>query len=285
VFKVIHLSQMLVLQLQMKNSISVVITCLILCVSCKTTKQINKAIQPKEVVEVVDKNAEDSIRKVNETFSLFRKNNIDFKTFSAKIKVESTGSKGKNPDISAVVKIVKDSAIWISLSASIINVEVFRVFITKDSVVLVNKQEKEVQYRSLDYLQDVTEIPFDYKTLQDLIIGNPIFIGDSIQSYREVNDRILMSTLNRFFKNLFTITIDSKLMVHSKMDDVDMLRNRTADITYDDYELMNGIFFSKSRQISVSEKTKLDVNLIFKQYEFNKEFSLTFNVPKNYIRK
>jgi len=259
---------------------------LILLGSCKTTKQINKAIQTKEVAElVIDKNAEDSIRKVNETFSQFKKNNIDFKTFSAKIKVESTGAKGKNPDISAVVKIVKDSIIWISLSASIINVEVFRVFITKDSVVLVNKQEKEVQYRSLDYLQEVTEIPFDYKTLQDLIIGNPIFIGDSIQSYREVNDRILMSTLNRFFKNLFTISIDSKIMVHSKMDDVDILRSRTADITYDDYELMNGIFFSKSRQISVSEKTKLDVNLIFKQYEFNKELTLTFNVPKNYIRK
>lgn len=270
----------------MKNSISVFISCLILSVSCKTTKQINKAIQPKEVVEVVvDENTTDSIQKVNEIFTQFKKNNIDFKSFSAKIKVESTGSKGKNPDITAVVKIVKDSAIWISLSASIINVEVFRVFITKDSVVLVNKQEKEVQYRSLDYLQEVTEIPFDYKTLQDLIIGNPIFIGDTIQSYREVNDRILMSTLNRFFKNLFTITLDSKLMVHSKMDDVDILRNRTADITYDDYELMNGIFFSKSRQISVSEKTKLDVNLIFKQYEFNKELSITFNLPKNYIRK
>ena len=65
---------------------------MILCVSCKTTKQINKAIQTKEVVELVlDKNAEDSIRKVTETFSQFRKNNIDFKTFSAKIKVESTG--------------------------------------------------------------------------------------------------------------------------------------------------------------------------------------------------
>ena len=270
----------------MRHPISVVLTCLILCVSCKTTKQINKAIQTKEVLEVVvDKNVKDSIRKVNETFSQFKKNNIDFKTFTAKIKVESTGSKGKNPDISAVVKIIKDSAIWVSLSATIINVEVFRVFITKDSVVLINKQEKEVQFRSLDYLQEVTEIPFDYKTLQDLIIGNPIFIGDTIQSYREVNDRILISTLNRFFKNLFTISTDSKIMVHSKMDDIDIFRSRTADITYDDYELLNGIFFSKSRQISVSEKTKLDVNLIFKQYEFNKELSLSFNVPKNYIRK
>jgi 2-polyprenyl-3-methyl-5-hydroxy-6-metoxy-1,4-benzoquinol methylase len=272
--------------MQMKNLLSIIIVSVIFLVSCKTTKEINKAIKPKETLEnIVDQNVADSIQKVNTIFNQFKTNNIDFKTFSAKIKVESNGAKGKNPDITAVVKIVKDSAIWISLSASIINVEVFRVFITKDSVVLVNKQEKEVQYRSLDYLQVVTEIPFDYKTLQDLIIGNPIFLGDSIQSYREVNDKILMSTINRVFKNLFTINVDSKIMVHSKMDDVDILRSRTADITYDDYELTNGIFFSKSRQISVSEKTKLDVNLIFKQYEFNKELTLSFNVPKNYIRK
>jgi uncharacterized protein YgbK (DUF1537 family) len=62
----------------MRNSISVVLICLILLGSCKTTKQINKAIQTKEVAELgIDKNAEDSIRKVNETFSQFKKNNID----------------------------------------------------------------------------------------------------------------------------------------------------------------------------------------------------------------
>ena len=133
-------------------------------------------------------------------------NYIDFKTFSAKIKVEYQDSKGKQPDVTAIVRIIKDSAIWISLTASILNIEVYRVLITKDSVILLNKQEKEVQYRSLDYLQEVTEIPFDYKTLQDLLIGNPVFIDSNIVYYKKTDDQILFSMVGGYFKHLLTLS-------------------------------------------------------------------------------
>jgi hypothetical protein len=259
---------------------------IVLLASCNATKKINQAIATKEVITVENKDRADSIRMVNETVSQFKSNYIDFKTFNAKIKVESTGSKGKNPDITAVVRIIKDSAIWMSLSATFINIEVYRVLITPDSVILINKQDKEVQYRSLDYLQEVTEIPFNFKTLQDLIVGNPIFLGDSINSFRRKDDLILFSSIDEFFKNLFTITSDQKLMLHSKMDDVDHARSRTADMTYGQYDHNNGCcFFSTDRQIVVSEKNKLEIQLNFKQYEFNKELSVAFPVPKNYIRK
>ncbi len=270
----------------MKHPIYLLVACLLFMASCSSTKQINKVIQPKELTPVIiNKDVEDSIAKMKAVFHQFTNNQIDFKTFNAKIKVDSEGANGKNQDISVVVKIIKDSAIWISLSATILNVEIYRVLVTKDSVILINKQEKEVQYRSLDYLQEVTQIPFDYKTLENLIVGNPIFISDSISSFRKVDNNILVSTIDPFFKNLFTLTGDKKVMIHSKMDDLDISRNRTADITYDDYEMLDGIFFSTSRQISVSEKTKLDIKMKFKQYEFNKELSVGFNVPKNYISK
>ena len=153
--------------------------------SCKTTRQINKVIAPKDSTTVFDnKSAEDSIKLVNETLKAFDAHYIDFKTFSAKIKVDIEDSKGKQPDLVAVIRMIKDSAIWISLSASILNVEVYRVLITKDSVILLNKLEREVQYRTLDYLQEVADIPIDFKTLQDLIVGNPVFYNDSIKSYR-----------------------------------------------------------------------------------------------------
>ena len=270
----------------MKHPIYVLMACLITMASCSSTKQINKVIQPKELTPVlINTDVEDSINKMKAVFHQFTNNQIDFKTFSAKIKVDSEGANGKNQDISVVVKIIKDSAIWISLSATILNVEIYRVLVTKDSVTLINKQEKEVQYRSLDYLQEVTQIPFDYKTLENLIIGNPIFISDSISSFRKVENVILVSTIDPFFKNLFTLSGDKKVMTHSKMDDLDVSRNRTADITYDDYEMNEGIFFSTTRQITVSEKTKLDIKMKFKQYEFNKELSVGFHVPKNYISK
>jgi hypothetical protein len=69
------------------------------------------------------------------------------------------------------------------------------------------------------------------------------------------------------------------------LDDVNIVRNRTADITYGDYETVNGVNFSTYRQITVSEKNKLDINLNYKQYEFNKELLIIFNIPSSYIRK
>ncbi|MEI9935015.1 MAG: peptidoglycan DD-metalloendopeptidase family protein [Ferruginibacter sp.] len=73
--------------------------------------------------------------------------------------------------------------------------------------------------------------------------------------------------------------------MHSKLDDVDVNRNRTADITYDDYDNKTGINFSTYREITVSEKNKLDIILNIKQYDFNKDLSISFNIPKNYERK
>jgi hypothetical protein len=159
------------------------------------------------------------------------------------------------------------------------------VLITPDSVILLNKQEKEVLFRSLDYLQEVTQIPFDYKTLQDFFIGNPIFMGDSITSYRKIEGHILISTITKEFKNLFTIQSSDHLITHLKLDDIDKTKSRTADITFEDYQPVDAIIFSSIRHISVSEKKKLDIHLQYKQVEFNKELSVHLSIPKNYLRK
>jgi hypothetical protein len=253
-------------------------------IACHTTKKINQAIAPRDTTNIVaTKNtSEDSILFVNSVKEGLKKNYIDFKTFSAKIKVDIEDAQGKQPDITAVVRIIKDSAIWISLSATFLNFEVFRVLITKDSVIVLNKQKKEVQYRSLDYLQEVTEIPFDFKTIQNLLIGNPIFFNDSNVTFRNLGNYILASSAENDFKNLLTISSDKNQILHCKLDDIDISRNRTADITYDEFSDVNGKPFSTYRAIVVSEKNKLDLRMNFKQFEFNKDLSVSFSIPKNY---
>ncbi len=254
--------------------------------ACHTTKKINKAIAPKDTTMVViNHTAEDSILFADNVKKNLADNFIDFNTFSAKIKVDIEDAEGKQPDITAVVRMVKDSAIWISLSATFLNFEVFRVLITKDSVIVLNKQKKEVQYRSLDYLQEVTQIPFDFKTIQNLLIGNPIFFDSSNATFKNIGNYILASSVGNDFKNLLTLSLDNKNVLHSKLDDIDLARNRTADITYDAYTNINGKPFSTYRQIVVSEKNKLDLRMNFKQFEFNKELSVSFSVPKNYKKK
>lgn len=257
----------------------------IIATSCKTTKTtINNVIAPKDSVATVksDSFTKDSINLAANTRKNLSANYIDFKSFSAKIKVDVENAKGKQPDITATLRMIKDSAIWISLNATFLNFEVYRIYITPDSVILMNKQDKEVQYRSLDYLQEVTEIPFDFKTLQDILIGNPVFFEDSNAGFRKIEEFTLVSTIGSDFKNLLTLSAQNNLLLHSKLDDVIAYRNRTASITYDDYVPAGDHSFSTKRQIIISEKNKIDIRLNFKQFEFNKELSVSFVVPKNY---
>ena len=252
--------------------------------SCRSAKKIQAAVAKKDTVSlsITHASAEDSILVIKHALADVHSKEYDFKTFSAKIKVDFQNGKGNQPNITAYVRILKDSLIWVSGYATVFNIEAFRVLINKDSVFVIDKINKQVQYRSIDYLQDVTEIPFDFKTLQNLLIGNPVFFEDSVVSYKETESKILLATLGRDFKNLLTIDKSNHLLVHSKLDDADINRNRTADLTYSNYENNNGINFSSYREITVSEKNKLDIQLNFKQWEFNKDLSIIFTIPKNY---
>ncbi len=256
-------------------------------VGCKTAKKIQAAVDKKDStsINITQPVNEDSILLVKNALQEVYSKKIDYKTFSAKIKVEYEDAKGKQPNITAYVRALKDSLIWISGYATIFNVEAFRILIKKDSVFVLDKINKEVKLRSIDYLQEVTEIPFDFKTLQNLLIGNPIFLDDNIISYKETDSKILLATLGKYFKHLLTLNKTDHFLIHSKLDDVNIVRNRTADITYGDYVNNNGVNFSTFREITVSEKNKLDVLLNFKQYEFNKELVIIFNIPANYTRK
>lgn len=258
--------------------------CLAMLISCRPTRQIKKAVAPREIPEVIEVTPStiDSTRIIQSTLDQLTSHYIDYRTFSAKIKVDVTDNKGKQPEITAIVRVIKDSAIWMSLSATFLNIEVYRVLIKPNQVILLNKQAKQVQYRTLDYLTEVTEIPFDFQTLQDLIVGNPVFFNRNITSFRQFENQVLITSVGDYFKHLMTLSTDGSLLLRSKLDDVDISRNRTADITYDDYNNSGDVFFSTSRRISVSEKNRMDIKMNFKQYEFNKELSVTFNVPKNY---
>lgn len=279
--------------MMVKNKVIIVclnifgVICLSILVSCKSTKRIQAAIVKKDstAVNITNQSQLDSLAIIRSTLADIKKNQINFKTFSAKIKVEYQDSHGKQPNLTAYVQIFKDSLIWISGYATVFNIEAFRILINKDSVFVMDKINKEVQYRSIDYLQEVTQIPFDFKTLQDLLIGNPIFFNDSVVSYKEKESGTLLGIVSANFKHLLTLNKTNHVLVHSKLDDVDNNRNRTADITYGEYENKTGVNFSTYREITVSEKNKLDIQMNYKQYEFNKELKAVFKITSEFKRR
>ena len=272
----------------MNRTLLLMIVAVALLASCRSAKKIQTAIAKKDTVAVapvITANAyEDSVAFIKDVYSKLQQNKIDFNTFSAKIDVDYDDGDGKNYNVTAHLRMYKDSTIWISITA-ILGIEGLRALITKDSVKIIDKQNKVYTARSVAYLQEVSALPLDLASLQQLLIGNPVFLdSNNINSYSKANGVIGVLSTGDFFKHLLTMGETDHLLQSSKLDDLDETRNRTCYLTYDDYETKDGFRFPAKRTISVTEKKKLDIKLNFKQYDFNETLSFPFSVPKNYKR-
>jgi len=257
-----------------------------LLVSCRSTRSIQTAISKKDSIPapvIIDHSREDSIAYIHDNYRAVMNNRIEYTTFSAKIDVDYEESDGKKYNVNAHVRMYKDSVIWVSITA-ILGIEGLRAYITPDSVKLLDKQNKVYIARSVSYLQEVTALPLDLHSLQELIVGNPVYFDSTILSYEKNPNAgtISLESVGEFFRNLFTIVESNKLVLSSKLDDMDESKNRTSYLSYTDYENKKGVNFSTRREISVSEKKKLDIKLNYKQYDFNETLSFPFAIPKNY---
>jgi Domain of unknown function (DUF4292) len=262
-------------------------------VACKTVKKvtvIQDAMVKKDttqLVMLVETPKVDSAAIVRGIMKKVISNKIDFKTFNAKIKIDYESAENSD-SYTGYLSMIKDSVIYIRIRGSSLGIsaEGLQVKIKKDSVILVWKiGKKNIEYKSIAYLQETTQIPFDFYTLQDMLIGNPIFIDDNIVSYKDGPASLLVLMLGDVFKHLITLETKDLTISHSKLDDIDIQRNRTCDITFGNYQQMGTYQFATSRKIAVAEKSKLDINLNFKEFTLNEPLKYSFEVPKNNKRK
>lgn len=255
--------------------------------SCRSTRKIQSAIEKKDstvMVKIDSAAKEDSSRIYNETLQRFKARHINYKTFSAKVKVEYEDDKESLPDFTAFIRMEKDSVIWIRIEA-LFGIEAFRVLINTDSVYVLDKFKKRAMVRSLDYFEEMTQLPIDFSTLQNLIVGNPVFFGDNITAIQK-NERLTsLLHVGELFKHLVSLDNGSFRMMHSKLDDLDVNRNRTADLNYSDYEEKNGAAFATERNIVIAEKTRVELKMHFKQFQFNEMLNYPFSIPASYKKQ
>jgi hypothetical protein len=256
--------------------------------SCRSTKKIQTALVKKDTIQAIilsdlERARLDSIAFIKEQYAQLQSKRIQYITFNAKLDVDYEDGTGQQLNLNAQLRMYKDSLIWASITA-ILGIEGLRAYITKDSVKILDKQNKVYIARSVAYLTEVTALPLDLTLLQDLLIGNPVFLDTTLHTYSKGNGTTSLQGVNSFFRLLFTIAEQEKVLLSTKLDDLDLTRNRTSFLVYAEYDNRTGINFSQRRNIAVSEKKKLNVELRFKQYAFNETLSFPFSIPKNYRR-
>ncbi len=210
-------------------------------------------------------------------------NEIDYKTFSGKAKMHYASNEQKN-DLVAHIRISKDSAIWVNVTAAAGMVSVARIFITPDSLLLLNYLQKEVHKLAIADANKLLPFPVNFSLMQNLLIGNLLKKGGTPQNATDFGGTWTLSMEDTdMYQQIGFNKADStirSMQMRTKDDSVQ------AMMQYGVYENTDGRKFATERVISISNKGEphyLDMN--FNKAEFDQPLDMPFNIPKNYKLK
>lgn len=257
------------------------------CANVKKAQVIQDALTVKGTLDsaaLAEKARLDSVLMVEGIVRNIAHTKISFNTMNARLKMDYETSKNKDSYI-ANLSIQKDSGMYITIRGAM-GVIGLKAYINRDSVVLVFPLSKKTERHPLSYLQEVVKIPLTYETIEDLVVGNPIFMDSiDIVSYKVLNERLQVSLVGKLFKNLIILSEDNTKLVQLKLDDVDRTKHRTCDINYSQHALVNNTQFPMYRTISINAQTKLDIGMEIKEFNFDEPLKYTFAVPRSGRRK
>ena len=268
------------------------IVSLALVASCTTFKKvqvIKEALSKKDTSSVQlisEKSKVDSSSIVKSIVDKLAQTKIDFTTMNARLKVDYESA--NNADNYIVnLSLVKDSAIYITIRGAM-GVIGLKALVNKDSVVLIYplRKNKNIERKSLSYLQEVLKIPFSFTTLQDLLIGNPIYMDKAkLVSYKVNNSKLEVGLIGDLFKNLIVLNEDHTKILQLKLDDIDITQHRTCAISYSNHVTVNQYQFPLNRELIISAQSRLELHMEVKEFNFNEPLKYTFGVPRPGKRK
>jgi hypothetical protein len=261
-----------------------------LLASCATSRKvqvIQDALSKKDTTSVqviAEKTKIDSSEIVRQIVEKIATTKLSFNTMNARVKLDYESVNNSDAFI-ANISIEKGTAIYITVRGAM-GVIGLKAIITKDSVKLFYPLKKKVEFRPLSYLQEVIKIPFTYNTLEDLIVGNPIFMEEAnIVTYKMNSNKLQVGMSGKLFKNLITLSEDNIKVMHLKLDDIDINEHRTCDITYSNHNSVLQNQFPINRDIAIASQSRLEIHMEMKDYSFNEPLKYNFVIPKSGKRR
>lgn len=199
---------------------------------------------------------------------------------TAKIDVDNEDFK---VSATATIRMEKDKAIWMSVRK--FGFEVGRALITTDSVFVINRIGNEYVAEPLDYVSEAFDLPADLSMLQQLLLGNPVYLTTANPNAMLVENSYLLSAEQPGSRNGFRFALPDYLL--EEMTYEQAREGRSLKVNLSDYQPAGGNRdFAYLRQIEINSSgtgpARLD--LTFNRVEINEDVNLKFNIPPNYSR-
>lgn len=218
-------------------------------------------------------------------------NQFEFNTFSSRVSL-SLSSGTRSLSSKSNLKILRDRALQLSIQP-LFGVEMLRLYIDTDSIVLLDRMNKRYVKESLNDVKKHYPVGFDFKTVQSLLTNRIFLSGHSEVSY---GDYVKFSTsrVSDLYYQINSVDKESGIEYSFSIDGNDRValahinepvRKYSMDWIYDEFMLRSDKIFPHRMNVKLStSKRKADIGMEFSGIVLDEEFDLAISIPSSYSR-
>ena len=269
----------------MKLVVSITLLLSISIIGCKSSKNTTTSdggkVGSKKVVEILS-----NIQEKESQSPKF----LAFKA-DAVIKTEE-----KSTSVKASIRMVKDSAIWISITS--FKYEAVRILATPDSIKYLSRTEKKYYVGGYDFIQTKLGVDFGFDEIQALLLAQSFGLKEA-QSVSKRNDRkhYVLSALNKKeAKNipegmewqtpdvevLYSNWVNPETFQIEKVNLQDVNTQHNASIQYLTFENISDYLLLSSFSMNIIAKTSTDVSVSMHKFSVEGPLKFPFQISSKY---
>lgn len=230
-------------------------------------------------------------------FESMKKSEFGFNTLSLKFSADlEVGNEGSS--FSGIISLIRDSLMWISIQK--FGIEAVRLYITKDSVKMMNRINKTYFINEFSRVNELFKTDFDFDILQSVITGNDFTYYENNVFKAVVDNKLYkLSTLGRQKIKKFVrsekeyamvliqdIWLDPETfkIVKLSLKELKAPENRKLICEYSDFETINNKLFPKKIQFHITDEKRTRGVIIINKISMENPESLPFSIPSTYTK-
>jgi len=242
----------------------------------------------KKVVQNVDDD-NSSLILTNETIDMSAFFQADWRTFKSGGNVE-IGSGSKSLSSSMQMKMIRNKSIYVSVRP-VLGIEAAKMVINGDSILLVDKLHKRYILEKASMLTN--GIPVTVGILQDIFLGRAFELGKGsfTQDMKDdftasvVNNKVVLTPKQQFKGFDYNFVYDNRNNIVSLNVVPSVSGSSTYSVSYSN--IIGTVVGKVASEASVSSQlngNSLNLELEYKDMNWNESFTIDTNIPKNYKR-
>jgi hypothetical protein len=198
-------------------------------------------------------------------------------SIKGKINIEK---EGKSIKLSSNIRIRKDSAIWVSVTAPF-GIELFRAMIRPDSVFFINIPKANYTKQPISYLHKQLKTEIDFFQIQEMFFGTPSVPKANYNLTENKNSYTISAKEKNKKAIIFTVEKENFRIIEGNYKTSE---NEYFKFTLSQYSETEERFFLPNNIIlNVKATDDFNVDLNYSKIIVNKAQKMTFSIPKNYV--